>query len=82
MKPASYVPSFAIPSLEAHLNLTGLRALIKSNPKSKVLISVLSLLSEREVILVTWQRKADTALLPKVTSLEAVAEVATASFTN
>ena len=69
MKFASYFPSLrGIPSLVAHLNLTGLRSLIKFNPKSKVLISVLSRLSDSEVILVTAQRRAVTPLLPKVIS--------------
>ena len=59
MKPASYVPSFFSPSLESHLNLTGLRELIKSNPKSKVLISVLSRLSDSELMVWVPQRKVD-----------------------
>ena len=80
MKPASYDPSFPLPSLVCHLNLTGFKDFTKSKPRSRAFISVLSLLSDKELIVCTLQRKVAILESPKVISLSTSAALAVASW--
>jgi hypothetical protein len=55
----------------SHTNLTGFNFCIKSNPTGSSSISFLSLLSDKELMLVTAQLNTATLTLPNTNSLEA-----------
>ena len=80
MNPALIFPSFTLPSLVAHLNLTGLNVFKKLSPVGRSTISVLSLLSDKELIEVSLHLRLEILELPKVISLDVVAELGSAVF--
>ena len=79
INPASGMFTFAL-SLVFQTKLTGLSFPTKSSPAERFSMSFLSLLSDSEVIEVTWQRSVAIDPLPSVTTLLAVALAPTDSF--
>lgn len=73
MKPVSGMLTLAL-SRVSHTKLTGRRREMKSSPAGRGWMSFLSLASEREVMVVTWQRRLEIELFPRVTALLDVAD--------